>query len=236
LLLVASIATPVGAETPPGGSVVPPHPPAIVVLGRGKVQAAPDRAFVSLAVESRDASPQKAQAKNAATMTAVRTALGDGKVPSDAIRTLGYQLAEEVDWQNGKRVSRGYLARNTVEVRLDDVTRVGEVIDIATRAGANNVTDVRFDLRDRASTEREALRLAVADAFARAEAAAAGAKLRLGAIQRISEQSARFEPPRPFMAARMEAADAAAAPPSTPIEAGQIEVESEVTLTVAIAE
>ena len=46
------------------------------------------------------------------------------------------------------------MARNTIEVRLDDITRVGEVIDIAITSGANAVHNVRFDLKDRDTAER----------------------------------------------------------------------------------
>ena len=58
------------------------------------------------------------------------------------------------------------MARNTVEVRVDTVDRVGELLEIAVGSGATTVGGIRFDLKDRAKLEREALRLAVADAAA----------------------------------------------------------------------
>ena len=89
-------------------------------------------------------------------MTAVQQKLVAAGIPKDAIRTLAYDLQLESDWVNGRQVPRGYVARNTIEVRLDDITRVGEVIDIAVTSGANAVHNVRFDLkeRDRSSARR----------------------------------------------------------------------------------
>jgi len=211
----------------------PPPRPAVVVQGEAELRAAPDRAFVTVAVESRDKDPKAAQKQNAIVMAAVQEKLRGASIPPEAVRTLAYQLDLEVDWQQGKRVPRGYLARNAVEVRVDDVARVGEVIDLAVEAGANDVTGVRFDLKDRAKLERDALRQAVADARARAEAAAAGGGLEIGGIERIEQQGGGIDIPRPFAMEMRAAAKADSAPP-TSISAGEIIVSSRVTLTATI--
>ena len=88
-------------------------------------------------------------------------------MPADAIRTVGYDLQQEWDYVNNRRISRGYVARNTIEVRVDTIDRVGELLEIAVGSGATSVGGIRFDLKDRAKLEREALRLAVADARAK---------------------------------------------------------------------
>ena len=119
-------------------------------------------------------------------------------MPKDAVRTIGYELHPEFDYANGRQTFRTYLARNTVEVRLDDIDRVGVVIDAAAAGGATTITGIRFDVRNRAALERDALRQAVADARARAEAAAAGAGATIDRIVRIEEGGAP-EPPRPMM-------------------------------------
>src|SRR5207245_9465449 len=96
-------------------------------------------------------------------------------------------LQQEFDFTNGRRVPRGYVARNTIEVRIEEMARVGELVDLAVQGGATSTSGVRFDLRDRAAAEREAVRLAVADARARAEAAASGAGRAIGRIVKIEE-------------------------------------------------
>jgi uncharacterized protein YggE len=125
------------------------------------VRRAPDQAFVTVSVESRARNPRDAQRQNAETMTAVQQRIAAAGVPKDAVRTLGYHIQQEFDYVDGRRVARGYLARNAVEVRVDAIDRAGEVLDAAVQAGATSVTSIRFDLKDRAGAEREALRLAV---------------------------------------------------------------------------
>ena len=121
------------------------------------------------------------------------------------------------------------MARNSIEVRVDDLPRLGDTLDIAVGAGATSVTGVRFDLKDRSGAEREALQHAVEDARARATAAVAGAGMKIERIVRIEEQRTNIMPPRPMMAMRAEAQTA-----STPMVAGELEIRASVTLTAAI--
>jgi uncharacterized protein YggE len=116
-------------------------------------------------------------------------------------------------------------------VRLDDIDRVGAVIDAAATGGATTIAGIRFDVRNRAALERDALRQAVADARARAEAAAAGAGVTIDRIVKI-EEGGPPEPPRPVM--RMEAAVRAGGDVSTPVEPSTIEIHARVTLTASL--
>jgi hypothetical protein len=194
------------------------------------VTARPDRAFVTIAAESRSKISAEAQKQNAAAMTAVLQKVEQAGVPKDAIRTVGYELQPEFDYANGRQTFRNYLARNTVEVRLDDIDRVGVVIDAAASGGATTITGVRFDVRNRAALERDALRQAVADARARADAAAAGAGASIDRVVRVEEE-ANYEPPRPMM--RM-AAQAMERDASTPVQPATIEIQARVMLTVSL--
>jgi uncharacterized protein YggE len=200
----------------------------VVTRGEAIVRKAPDRAYLVLATEVTARAPAEAQRRNAELMTAVQERL-KGLVPAEAIRTLSYTLQEEFDHVDNKRVPRGYRASNTIEVRVDELPRLGEIIDAAVGAGATTVHNIRFDLKDRDSAEREALRLAVADARGRAEAAAGGAGLQLASIVRIEEQGRAI----PMVAmGRMEMDMAARA--ETPITPGQIEIHASVSLTAEI--
>jgi uncharacterized protein YggE len=207
--------------------------PVTVTSGEGVVKRAPDRAWVQVSVESRARSPREAQKLNADAMSAVVQKLKSAGLSGDAMQTRGYDLQPEFDYANGKQTLRGYVARNGVELRVDELPRLGEYIEQAVGSGATSVGGVRFDLKDRASAEREALRLAVEDARKRADAAAAGAGLRVERVIRIEEHRVGVNPPpRPvMMAMRAEAAQAAAEPP---IEAGELEVRGAVTLTATI--
>ena len=227
LLLAPVIAA---AQTP--ASSTPQTEAVVVVSGEGLIKAQPDQAWVSFAVESRSKNPKEAQAENAKVMTAVQERLVASGIPKDAVRTLSYEVHLESDWIKGRQVPRGYVARNTVEVRADDVSRVGEIIDIAITNGVNAVHGIRFDVKNRDALEREAVKRATADARARAEAAAAGAGATLGRVVRIEEPS-RYPMPPPMPMMRRDAAQEMASA-ATPIVAGEIEIRSTIVLTVTL--
>jgi len=207
-----------------------PEPPVVVTSGEGSVKRAPDQAWVTLAVESRAKTSREAQRLNAAAMPAVMAKL-KGMLPADAVRTIAYDLQPEFDYANGRQTLRGYVARNALDVRVDDLPKLGDVLDASVGAGATSVNNIRFDLKDRASAEREALQKAVEDARARATAAATGAGMKIDRILRIEEQRAEVAPPpRPIMTMRAEAAPAQA----TQVVPGELEIKASVTLTAAL--
>jgi uncharacterized protein len=228
LVLLSSIASiiPAAAQEPST-----PPVPSIVTTGEAVVRRAPDRAFLVAAVETRARDPKEAQSQNAKAMSAVQARVGSAGIPKDAVRTLGYNIQQEFDFTNGRRVPRGYVARNAVEVRVDALETLGELLDAVVQAGATAISGVRFDLRDRAAVEREALRLAVADARARAEAAASGVGRNIDRVLRIDDTRREVARPVPMT---MMAREAAQADALTPIEAGEIEIHAQATLTVSI--
>lgn len=231
IALVLALVLGLGAAAVSAQDVPAPMTPSIVTTGEAVVRRAPDQAFVTVSVESRARNPRDAQRQNAEAMTAVQQRIAAAGVSKDAVRTLGYTIQPEFDYLEGRRVARGYLARNAVEVRVEAIDRTGEILDAAVQAGATSVASVRFDLKDRAAAEREALRLAVVDARARADAAAAGAGRAVDRVLRIDDTpQVRVGPPRPMMAMAREAADVQ----QTPIEAGELEIRAQVTLTVSI--
>ncbi len=208
--------------------------PVIVTTGEAVVKMAPDRVWVTIAAESRARSPRESQRANADAMKAVLDKLKAAGLPADAIRTAGYDLQPEFDYVNGKQSLRGYVARNTIEVRVDEVTRAGEILDAAVGSGATTVSGIRFDLKDRSTAERQALRQAVADARGRADAAAAGAGMKVDRVVRIEEQRAMMPEPRPMYAMARQSVMAEPNASAPPIAAGELEVRSTVTMTSSI--
>jgi uncharacterized protein YggE len=202
----------------------------VVTSGEAVVRRAPDRAYVTVTVETRAKSPRDAQRQNAEAMTAVQQRLAQVRVPKDAIRTLGYDLEQEFDFTQGRRVPREFVARNAVEVRVDDIARVGELLDVAVQGGATSIGAVRFDVQDREKVEKEALRLAVVDARGRADAAASGAGRSLDRIIKIEDAR---EPPIVIQRPMMSMARASEAA-TTPVEPGLVEVRARVTLTASM--
>lgn len=209
----------------------PTAPPVVIVRGEGEVRAVPDLAHVTLGTEQTARTAKDAQAAAARVMTALQQAMATAGVPKDAMRTVTFDVQAQFDWVSGKQVPRGFLARHSIDVRVDDIARVGEVVEAAVAAGGSSVQSLRFDVKQRVALEREALTRAVADARARAEAAAKGAGTTVAAVVRIEESGLVSVGPEPVMM-RMAAQSVAADAP--PVAAGETVIRATVTLTASL--
>jgi uncharacterized protein YggE len=206
------------------------EPAVVVTTGQGVVKQAPDQAWVTIAAESRAKTPAEAQKLNADAMTAVLAKLKSVGLPAEAIKTSAYELRPEFDYANNRQTLRGYVARNAVEVRVDDLAKLGQVLDVAVAAGATQVSGIRFDLKDRTGAAQTALQRAVADAKGQAETAAQAAGLKVDRVLKLEVQRELVAPPRPMMAMRAEMAMSA----EPPVAPGEMDVRALVTLTTAI--
>jgi uncharacterized protein YggE len=223
LILMTSIAA--AQESPKA-----PEPDVIVTAGEGTVRTAPDQAFVSITAESRAKLPREAQRLNAEAMSAVQQKLKAAGFSGEAVRTLQLELQPQYDYSNGKQTLREYLARNTIEVRVEPVERIGEVTDLSVGSGATSVSNIRFELKDRHAVEQKALQEAVTQARGRADAIAQAANRAIDRVTRIEDQyETSAPPPRPFMA--MARSVEAAPQAATPVAPGVLEIHARVTLT-----
>jgi uncharacterized protein YggE len=227
MLRMAAILACVIASASAASAQNQPGPPVIVTTGQASIDLAPDVAWVSIASEARAATPAAAQQQSAEAMNAVQAALASAGIGRADIRTTGYAVQADVERSGGRTRVIGYIARNQIEVRVRDLARLGPVIDAAGASGATSMSGLRFDLADRATAERDALRQAVEDAMGRARALADGARVTLGPIVRIDEQAQI----RSVYARQMMQASA---PVETPVSPGQVQITAQVTVTVQI--
>ncbi|MDA1184747.1 MAG: SIMPL domain-containing protein [Acidobacteria bacterium] len=230
LLALLGAATATGAQTPVGG------PGVIVATGESIITVAPDQALAMVSVDTRDSRGPEARRLGAVAMTSMRAALAATGLAADAVQTAGFALHPEYDYTNDRQRITGFVVSNRLQVRIDDVMKVADVLDAVAglplpSSSTVTIADLRFDLKDRAGVERQALRQAVQDSTERATAMALGAGQTLGRVLRIDEGRApdamRFG--EQVMMAR--AADTAIA---TPISPSDMEIRAQVTLTVEI--
>lgn len=210
-------------------------PPQIVVSASHEVEVAPDRAHLTIAVESRGRTSQLASQDNARIASAVVQAVGRAGIAAAQIRTLGLSVQPEYRYPDGggRPTVVGYVATNRVLVEVRDLARVGGVIDAAIAQGATNINGPTFGLSNPDSARREALAVAVARARADAEVMARAAGQRVGGVLELTSQDA-FERPMFDRAPVMAFARGAEAAPETPVSAGTITIRAQVTIRVAI--
>src|SRR6187200_1371881 len=177
----------------------PAEPSQVIVTGEGRVKATPDQAWITIGAESRSKVSKEAQQRNAEAMTAVQQKIAGFGVPKEAIRTTAIDLQVEFDYSNGKQTPRGYVARNTIEVRIDDLAKLGDVLDAVVGSGATTIHGLRFDVKQREQLELSALQAGVKQALAKAQAIATGAGRAVDRVLKVEESFTGQDGPRPMM-------------------------------------
>jgi uncharacterized protein YggE len=183
------------------------RPRLIAVSGQGEVQAEPDRALVTLGVESRKPKLEDARAEVAKTIDAVLKLARDLKIDPKYVRATRVNVQPEYNWDNSARERNliGYFVSRQVEVELRDLDKLGQLLERATDVGVNQLGDPRLDSSKRRDLEREALAKAVEDARLNADAIAKAAGAKLGAARTISASSGFVAPPTPMRVKAMAA-------------------------------
>jgi len=155
----------------------------ISVTGSGTASTKPEIAMITLSVITRSETASEAQRLNAERMNDVINALKEAGIKDNQITTLGYSLRPilEYDKDLKRTVIIGYECVNTIRVTLEELDKVGEIIDLAVSAGANEVSSIRFTLKPETMKELklEALAKAIEDAKAKASTIAEAAGVTL---------------------------------------------------------
>lgn len=200
----------------------------ITVTGHGEATGRPDQATVTLGVHTEATTAEEAISANSQKMQDVLAALKDAGISANNIQTQQLQLWPRYEpkpiEQEGSRQS-GYIAVNSVEVRLHDLGRVGAVIDKAVKAGGNRVERIQFEVSDTENLLDQARRAAMDDARDKAAQLAALADVGLGEVLTIRDATS---PQQPSFSIARQALDAAS---EIPIEPGSEQVRTAVEVT-----
>lgn len=206
----------------------------ITVVGQGKAYGTPDVAYITVGIETLGESLQTAAEENRVKMAALLEAIQKLGIEDKDIRTSNYSvyterqpLLEPRDGTKGEVGAVIYHVNNQVTVTVRDLTRLSEALDTAVAAGANNIYGINFTVDDPSALQDAARADAVADARARAESLATLAGVNVGDVLSISEVVGGSVPVYYDSAKGMGAS-------STPIEVGQLEVQTSVQVTYAI--
>lgn len=224
------------ASTQPAPVPPPPAPQPVAsglsVIGEATVRAEPDVAYLTTGVQTRGQTAHQAQEENTRRMNEVLAALKRLGVKEPDLRTTGFSLSPQ--YGRTPEQIEGYVAANSVTVTVQDVKRVGEVLDAAVSAGANQAGSIQFSIKDETSLRRQALDQAVKAARVRADAIAGAAGMRITSIQALTDVSSGAVP-SPMLQKGVGAAlsaDQVGGP--VPVQPGQLAVTARVQVIYTI--
>lgn len=194
----------------------------MTLLGEGKITAEPDIATIRLGVQTTGENLTITQSENAQLSQSILQALYDFGI-SD-IKTHQYTIEKQYVYENGTRIDKGYMVRNIIEFKMDNMNQIGMVIDTAVYHGANVVEAISFEVSDSNLYYQQALNLAVANAIQKARSISKNFGLVKDPLPiRIVENSSSPIPYSQFNTLREGRT-------TTPIEPGNIQIDASVTV------
>ena len=210
----------------------------ITVVGDAQTKIAPDTAVMTFSVVTQGKQALDAQQENARKSEAVKKAVEviTQNVKAE-IKTSDYSLSPEQDYYSGKMPKiLGYEVKNTVTVSINDLNQVGAVIDAATKAGANSVEGIRFIIGETSPAKGDALALATKQAMAKAETIAQSLNGRIVRVVETHESGAPLLPSSSYSSLGVTNSNMMEANRvyNTPVQAGSLDVRSNVVLVVEV--
>jgi uncharacterized protein YggE len=196
----------------------------ISLSGAGSASAQADQAKVNLGVQITMESARDAIGENANLMSEVIEAVKSLGVSEDDIITTSYSVYPQYDWTDEGRIFKGFTVTNLVQVTVKDLEIVGDVIDAAAEAGANQINGINFELSDakREELKSNAYIAALSDAEDKGQLIADTLKLSIIGVQSVTESS--YVPVRTYEFVEEAGADFARSYAPTPVLSGELAV------------
>ena len=206
----------------PAGQV----PNTVTASGSGTIQAAPDEATMSFGITNQSKDSKKLLADTSKAAQKIVAALKKAGVADKDIQTQNVSVYPQTSYMGGKATITGYEAGISVNVKVRDLTRLGDIITAGNDAGANNINGPSFVISEDSPFTAKAIDKAVAAARRSAEAMAKAADKSVGEVLSISDST--VSPVMPFAQERGYATAGAA--DSVEINPGQLDVNSNVVV------
>lgn len=145
----------------------------ITVTGTARLQVPPDHADLDIGVSSDGKTVADALGKNAPLVKAVVQAMELAGVAPKNIQTHSFQIAAisprlpNGDIDTSRTI--GYSVTSELSVSLTEMNRIGEIIDVAARAGATDTRSISYSLTNNDAILAQVRADAMRDARRRAE-------------------------------------------------------------------
>jgi len=120
----------------------------IVVSDSAEVYAKPDLALISFSVLTEKKTVAQAMTENTKQMNSVIDSIKEAGVEKEDLKTVNFNIYPRYDYIEigDKRVLVGYEITQSLQIKIRDLDKIGEIIQKATDAGANQVSSLQFTI------------------------------------------------------------------------------------------
>ncbi len=197
----------------------------LTVTGNATVTLAPDLATITIGVGTDGDTVEQASKDTAAAIDKMIAAVKALGVEDEDIQTTSFYVNPRYNYSSDTPMMVGYRVEHMLSVTVRDLDKLGQILDDAMTAGANQMYGMNFGSSIQGEAADEALQNAIIEASRKAELMAKATSQTLGELKEINEK----EPTYSVIYNRSAKAtmDTAA---GTQLQAGTLEVSATVEL------
>ena len=141
-----------------------PAAPHVLTSGSAEIRVPADMATLSFSITTQEKTPQKARQAVDTSVASFVNALELAGFKRQELVAGNLRLAPEYSQNSGLSLKlNGYQASRDVIVRVYQLDRVGQVIDVALKSGINAVQSIQYDVRDKARYLSQVREQAISD-------------------------------------------------------------------------
>ena len=215
----------------------------IMVSGTGEIYAKPDLALTTFSVVTEKKTVAEAMQENTKKMNAIIDFIKEQGVEKKDLKTTTFNIYPRYEWYekgtsciypcpSGKRVLVGYEVDQSLQVKIRDLGKIGDIIQGATEKGANDVGDLQFTIDNQDELKKQARKEAIEEAEAKAKELASQLGIDLVRIINFNESGV---VPFPYYSVEKMTGLGGGEEVSVPqIETGENKIEVTVTITYEI--
>ncbi|PHR66053.1 SIMPL domain-containing protein [Pseudidiomarina marina] len=198
----------------------------VSVTGHAESLVAPDQAKLTISVNRDGAELADIKQQIDQVSASIIAFLREQQIDDADITSFKVSASPAYDYQDGKRVARGFTATRQIQITLRDLTQYDSIVDQALQAGATHIMNVEFIISETDKIYQQLLASAVEHARQKASNMTSAAGSTLGEVISIQESSHAPAVSQQAMMRMQEAADV-----SLP---GKNELRAQVSVTYRI--
>ncbi len=217
----------------------------ITVSGQGEVFAVPDRATFTVTVREEAVEVADAQDKATEKINAIISYLKGAGVEEKDIKTVSYNVNPKYEWEQRACAANGYCPPGnqklvgfevwqTLEVKVQDPKKAGELLTGVGGKGASEVSSLSFTIEDEDALKADARAEAIGDARTKAAELAKQLNVSLVRIVGFYEDTGGYPTPYYFGKGGDVAMSAEAVRVAPELPAGENKITSNVNVTYEI--
>ena len=198
------------------------HGQILKVTGEATLQATPDQAIITLGVHTENIDPKLAQQENSQTISDIIAVVKELGITEEHIKTSDYRIDPQYNYVDGKEIFKNYRVQHMLQIKTNEIEKVGAIVDSAVKHGANSVSNVRFALAHSGHYYNQALTIALSKAYEKALTLTRAMETTLNPIPIQIEELSAAAPPIVYQAASYVKAS------TTPIMSGELQITATV--------